>query len=1008
MKLDAIRKALFTPCKSKEELDRWIRLFLQIRLPDRIVSDESNASPLDVLWQLYDRAVRNDVEGWQRSMTYASRFSGKTLAASILELMIVLHTDRNIVHMAAIVDQAKKAQEYVKGFFERQYIRDFVKGDNAKEVIVVRYIHKKTGVPLTEAEFDKSGASIEDFIRKENYIRIIACTMQSTNGQHVEFMVVDEVDVIEKKNIRAYHQAKGGVPTARNGMEAMTLFTSTRKSRVGLVQQEIDNAETVDAEGNKIVKLKLNHWNIIDITEPCTPARHLPEEPKRTYWINDALVSHISDDKYQALPEAEKSKWYAREGFAGCATCPLFAACKSRLATHQEGKTGSFENGGTALLLPIREVISKFQGATPEFITTEYMCFASGAEILMEGGLSKPIQDIKVGDKVIAHTGKVRSVTATMQNDYFGPMQSLQLPTRNKHHSPLISTPLHPFFVNGSEFKEANKLVGWKFDKWGGNPTGGDYYSFPQYFEPEISEIDLKDYAEESEKINSQKVKLDANFGWILGYFLAEGCVIKWKGKYKNITFSSDARELEYHEAVRKWFGKVYEHRTSSKHGYVQVINSAKWARIMHGLCGRWSHQKHLHPSLLKTPLEFQRAILNGFDAGDGTKNTQGYKELTTTSWQLANQLSLIASRLGLCPRIQVLKPKTRGKQAYRVVFQDSPPKQDRTKFKIADEYNQYRIDFDDIQTIDYWRGPVFNFEVEGDNSYIVNGVAVHNCRKPDTSGLVYPRLQEEIHQKTAAQIAEIVTGEPQNPALTREELLALLVNKGARFVSGMDFGYNHMFAVTTAAIWGQMAFVVDAVGRSHMERDDQLNETEHLKALNSQIYPDPEDAGAIATFKRKGYRVKEWSKNAGSVKAGIEIVRAKLWTKGPGATLFFLKGDPNIDLLYKHVRDYRFTTDAAGQFTEIPDEENDDYPDSLRYAIMNIFGKDGGLRNNTGLAPVSEAVKEEHWTEKVKRMNDSALNNIVAGLTGTVTTSDGMTTVAPKKIKKPGFFFDG
>lgn len=650
MKLDAIRKALFTPCKSKEELDRWIQYFLQIRLPDRIVSDESNASPLDVLWQLYDRAVRNDVEGWQRSMTYASRFSGKTLAASILELLIVLHTDRNIVHMAAIVDQAKKAQEYVKDFFERPYIRDFVVGDNAKEVVVVRYLNKKTGVPITENEFSKSGHSLDNFFRKQNYIRIIACTMQSTNGQHVEFMVVDEVDVIEKKNVKAYHQAKGGVPTARNGMEAMTLFTSTRKSRVGLVQKEIDGA--VNKDGKMI--LRLNHWNIIDITEPCLPSRHKPEEPKQTYWINDADVRHIDNDAWEALPESEKSKWYAKEGFAGCAKCPLFAACKSRLATHQVGRAGSFETGGTALLLPIREVISKFEGATPEFITTEYL------------------------------------------------------------------------------------------------------------------------------------------------------------------------------------------------------------------------------------------------------------------------------------------------------------------------------------------------------------------CRKPDTSGLVYPRLQEEVHKKTATQIAEIVTGEPQNMDLSKEQLLALLVHKGARFVSGMDFGYNHMFAVPTVAIWGQMAFVVDAVGRSHMERDDQLNETEHLKHLNSQIYPDPEDAGAIATFKRKGYRVKEWSKNAGSVKAGIEIVRAKLWVKGMGPTLFFLKGDPDIELLYTHVRDYRYTVDAAGSFTEIPDEDNDDYPDALRYAIMNVFGKDGGLKNNTGLAPVSEATKEEHWTKKIEQINKNAFNNIVQGLTGRVTMSDGAETVAPKKIKKPGFYFDG
>jgi hypothetical protein len=646
---DAIRKALFTPCKSKEELDRWIRIFLNIRFPDKIVSDESNTSPMDMIWQLYDHAVRNDVEGWKRSMTYANRFGGKTLGASVLECVLLLHTDRNIIHMAAIVEQSKKAQEYVKGFFEMPYLNDFKRSDNAIQTSIVAKIHRKTGVPLTVGEYEALAEHVKlDYTHKENYVRIIACTMRSANGQHGELFVVDEVDVIEKQHLRAYDQAKGGIPTSRNGMIAMTLFTSTRKSRIGKVQTEIDAAPKTG--------LRLNHWNIIDITEPCETTRHKPELPKATYWINDADVRHITEKEYDELPDSEKSKWYAREGYAGCKTCPLFAACKGRLATEQVGKSGKFSEGGTALLLPVSDVIDLFKSATPEFITTEYM------------------------------------------------------------------------------------------------------------------------------------------------------------------------------------------------------------------------------------------------------------------------------------------------------------------------------------------------------------------CRKPDTSGLVYPRYNEEIHRKSAAQIAEMVEGMPVPSVTDKESLIRFLAAKGATFATGMDFGFSHLFAVTTFAVWGNIAFVVDVIGLAGQELDDKLALTEHLKEWNSSIYPDTEDPGSIQTFKRKGYRMKEWEKIGGSVKAGIDIVRTKLYSKALGATVFFMSDDPTIDLLCKHIRDYAFDIGPDGKFTEVPDDTNDDLPDSLRYGLMNVFGKKGGLKSpNLGLSPVPK-VTQEHWTHKVERHNKNAMSELVRGLT------NGQSGLAiehpdpnnqPNKGRKGGFRWD-
>lgn len=587
----------------------------------------------------YDLTVDVDHSYWSNGFV-----SHNTLAAAVLETAMVLHTGRNIIHMAAIKDQSKKAQEYVKGFFYRPFLSDFVVGDNDTEVIVVSYTHKETDIPITDKEYSKLSSEEQDkYKRKENYIRIIVCTMQSTNGQHAEAIFLDEIDVIPKGNLRAYDQAKNGVPTDRGDLEAMTILTSTRKSRVGKVQQEIDAAEKNG--------LRVNHWNIIDITEPCQKERHKPDEPKVQLWINDGDVSHISDSQYEQIPDTDKPKYYPREGYAGCAKCPLFAACKGKLATEQSGKVGDFDKGGTALLLKIPSVIDKFKAATPEFITTEFM------------------------------------------------------------------------------------------------------------------------------------------------------------------------------------------------------------------------------------------------------------------------------------------------------------------------------------------------------------------CRSADTSGLVYPRYNPAIHKKSPQQIAEMIEGGPVTGVTDKASLIKFLAMKGATFAAGMDWGYTHLFATVVFAVWGNWAFVVDAIGLPKQELDDKLALCEHLKELNVSIYADPEDAGSVVTFKRKGFRMKEWSKNAGSVKAGIDIVRTKLYSKALGATLFFMSGDPVIDELCLHIRDYHYTTGTDGKFTEVPDDTNDDLPDAIRYGIMNVFGKNGGLKNpNLGLALVPNVVIE-HWRKTAETKNANAMKSIVSSLTNGQSSSPEMdTSSTPREGKKGGF----
>ena len=129
---EELKELLMTPCRNKRELRNWIKIFLQVDLPDTTVDPESNSNPLDMVWRVYQTAVwYEDLKPEERhlkTLFYCSRGSFKTLCACILELMIMMHCGRNTVHIGLIESQAKNAYNmYFKVFLDKPYIKDWVK-----------------------------------------------------------------------------------------------------------------------------------------------------------------------------------------------------------------------------------------------------------------------------------------------------------------------------------------------------------------------------------------------------------------------------------------------------------------------------------------------------------------------------------------------------------------------------------------------------------------------------------------------------------------------------------------------------------------------------------------------------------------------------------------------------------------------------------------------------------------------------------------------------------------
>lgn len=396
------RRILFVPQPTKEALHAWIMEFLQLDIPDTLVDPDSTSTPMDMIWEVYEAALKSDRPDFARVLNYASRDSFKTLGAAVLEVLMVVHLRRNVAHMAAVETQAKKAQSYVKDFFNKPFIRDFVIGDNDRKKEIARYYNPRTGDNLTTKQF--AALSVADKLNYEevkNYINIVICTIQGANSEHVPFFVVDEVDVVA--NPKAYEEAKM-IPAPYGDQLPITLLASTRKYSFGLVQKEIDNAA---ASG-----LHVRHWNIIDVTEKCPKERHRPDLPIIDVYYSKQNLRTITEEEYEALTPDAKELYEKDKAYTGCAkNCKMFAMCRGRLATKQ--KEADPKAKVRSMLKPVEHTQNQFKTVSVEVAKAQLLCWKPSTEGLIYPNFDRDVHMLTPAEIALKITGDEHSPDMT-------------------------------------------------------------------------------------------------------------------------------------------------------------------------------------------------------------------------------------------------------------------------------------------------------------------------------------------------------------------------------------------------------------------------------------------------------------------------------------------------------------------------------------------------------------------------------------------------------------------
>ncbi|HBJ1307900.1 TPA: Dam family site-specific DNA-(adenine-N6)-methyltransferase [Escherichia coli] len=360
---------------------------------------------------------------------------------------------------------------------------------------------------------------------------------------------------------------------------------------------------------------------------------------------------------------------------------------------------------------------------SPDVLVGGTPCFTAGHMVLCKNGY-KPIEDVCPGDYVVSHLGRlqqVKRVGSKIANT--GLLNAVGQPLG------IRTTNDHPFLA-----------VRWKAQNTRKN---GTYFKRELLSEPEWrAACDMPGYqwcALTNFNIASPDIcsrfLSEEQAMYLAGAYVGDGYIRRWRGKSKKaVVFGINCQKL------RKFHCRIPENIfsvASEIRGSIKVtLNDTCYANWLNEHFGELSHAKRIPAWVMSHPL--RHVFLQGYLDTDGTPSGKAGFRINSVSPALAWGVAELSQTCGYVSSVSFIEVEPKKVIEERVVNQRNyyqvticPQKLSRKSrlahgmlLRTVKEFKSVGLD------------TVYNIEVEGDHSYILNGAVVHNCQAFSIAGL--------------------------------------------------------------------------------------------------------------------------------------------------------------------------------------------------------------------------------------------------------------------------------
>lgn len=382
-------------------------------------------------------------------------------------------------------------------------------------------------------------------------------------------------------------------------------------------------------------------------------------------------------------------------------------------------------------------VFKEFKGNV-SLIFAGFPCFVAGTRVLTDKGYM-PIESVTLENTLLTHTGKFQPIVNLQRKIYDQTLYDIRI---KYHPETITATDEHPFYVRTQvrTWDNAERKYTYAYDEpqWKNAKTltMNDYFGMVINRKSIVPEFTLNKRVNASRTDTFIYVLNDPDQWFMMGYFIGDGWIeetAKTNGQNAHkirfaINHADKETVLTRLQKILPITDKDCSTGAADKYGCADYA----WYTILKQF-GKYAHGKLIPEWVQDAPANLIQEFINGYHAADGCIHGREVR-FTTVSDNLALGLQRLYLKLGHIVSIQkTIRPKTCVIQGRTVNQRDT---------YVVNGVMDLQRNVSSFIDGDYvWMKPssidtrkttpvsVYNFEVETDNSYIVDNTVVHNCQ---------------------------------------------------------------------------------------------------------------------------------------------------------------------------------------------------------------------------------------------------------------------------------------